>query len=84
MSIALEGYRIERIQMREEECFCTCREATKEKSAAMLNRDLGVTYQQVAAMQAGSMFSWNVPAADPKNYDESGRPIVKNRDGEAR
>ena len=64
--------------------FRTCREATKEKSAAMLNRDLGVTYQQVAAMQAGSMFSWNVPAADPKNYDESGNPILKRNEREAR
>ena len=64
--------------------FRTCRGVTSEKSAATLNKDLGVTYRQVAAMQAGSMFSWNAPAADPKNYDESGRPILRNSDREER
>ncbi|MDE6590694.1 MAG: hypothetical protein K2K53_10215, partial [Oscillospiraceae bacterium] len=30
----------------------------------------GVTKAQAAAMLAGSMFGWEVPGADPKNYDE--------------
>lgn len=60
------------------------RKGTLDKPASVLNQELGVTYQQVAAMQIGSMFSWNVPGADPKNYDESGRPIVKRSEREER
>ena len=39
----------------------------------------GVTKAQTAAMLAGSLFGWEVPAADPKNYDEQGQPIKPKR-----
>ena len=41
------------------------------------NRRLGVTKAQEAAMKAGSMFGFAVPAADPKHYDENGVLLVR-------
>ncbi len=38
-----------------------------------LNADLGVTVPQREAMLAGSMFGWEIPAADPDNYNEEGK-----------
>lgn len=45
------------------------------------NGKLGVSKSQEEAMKAGSMFGWRVPGADPKHYDDNGKPI-KNKDRE--
>jgi hypothetical protein len=39
------------------------------------NSILGVTPAQKAAMEAGSIFGWDTPAADPANYDSDGNPL---------
>ena len=44
--------------------------------AELFNGFLGVTRTQACALVAGSMFGWNVPMADPKNYDADGNPIM--------
>lgn len=38
-----------------------------------MNRDNEISKAQVAAMEAGCLFGWNIPAADPKNYDADGK-----------
>jgi len=49
--------------------------------AKYINELMDITPAQEAAMIAGSMFGWNVPAANPKNYDDSGKFIKpKNKD----
>lgn len=50
-----------------------------QEAADRFNEMLGVTKAQAAAMKAGSLFGWDTPAADPKNYDEQGQPIKPKR-----
>jgi len=57
--------------------------AENKELARYINETMGVSKEQEAAMVAGSMFGWNVPAANPRNYDENGKPIKsKNKDHE--
>ena len=41
--------------------------------ADFANEKLGVTKAQAAAMLHGSMFGWQIPAANPKSYDDNGK-----------
>ena len=52
----------------------------------LLNAQNRVSPKQAEAMKAGSMFGWDTPAADPKNYDDKGRAALKKAKdrGEAR
>ena len=52
---------------------------TARESVTAENQIIGVTRAQEAAMLAGSLFGWDTPAADPKDYDEQGQPIKPKR-----
>ena len=48
---------------------------TIQEAADIANDTIGVTKAEEAAMLAGSLFGWEIPAADPRNYNEDGSPI---------
>lgn len=41
-----------------------------------LNKRLGLTLGEVRALESGSMFGWNTPAADSKNWTDEGELIT--------
>lgn len=58
-------------------------DTSPKEGVAAVNEANGVTRAQEAAMVAGSMFGWQVPGANPKNYDDQGQPIrPKAKDSE--
>ena len=53
--------------------YFECDLSTEDKGAnhtlmRELNKRLGITPSQLAAMAAGTLFGWNVPAANPEIY----------------
>ena len=59
----------------------------KDKARSIVNEyntKLGVSRAQEEAMKAGSMFGFQVPAADPRNYDADGKPVMPKDRGDAR
>ena len=70
--------------------YYRCEYSTEDKAfnrefANDRNANLGVSKAQVEAMLAGSMYGWDVPAADPKSYDENGTLLQNTKDrGDAR
>ena len=56
-----------------------CKDAAVSRViAAENNKKLGVSKVQEECMAAGSLFGWDVPGADPANYDVDGRFKVKD------
>ena len=54
------------------------------RAANEMNRELCISPAQAEAMKVGSMFGWNVPGADQKNYDENRKAIRKKDSREER
>lgn len=49
--------------------------AENKRIAKYINELMDITPAQETAMIAGSMFGWNVPAANPVNYDDNGKAV---------
>lgn len=70
--------------------YYRCEYSTEDKAfnrefANDRNANFGVSKAQIEAMLAGSMYGWDVPAADPKSYDENGTLLRNTKDrGDAR
>ena len=47
-----------------------------EEAVNRLNERMGVTRQQRAAMELGSIFGYHCPVADPDGYDATGKRIA--------
>lgn len=65
---------------RGEKGYYPCAYSTSDREynkvlANYFNAHEGISKAQAAAMLAGSMFGWNVPAADSSRYDLEGEPI---------
>ena len=43
------------------------------------NETLGVTKAQAEAMAHGSLFGWDIPASNPKMWEEKGTVFLHNR-----
>lgn len=50
-----------------------CDKANMQKIVDELNEEVYISKAQVAAMEVGSLFGWNIPAADSRNYDANGQ-----------
>lgn len=46
--------------------------AQNRRTAAYMNKKLQANPAQQAAMLAGSLFGWDAPGADPRNYNADG------------
>lgn len=65
---------------RGEKGYYPCAYSTSDREynkvlANYFNAHEGISKAQAAAMLAGSMFGWSVPAADPSRYDLDGEPV---------
>lgn len=52
--------------------FSTSNKETNAIKADWINKRLGITKAQAAAMQGGSIFGWDKPIANPENYTVDG------------
>ncbi len=52
--------------------YTPCGRIERDSQVDELNQAIGVSRAQAEAMKCGTMFGWDVPGADPKNYDEYG------------